>query len=148
MLISAAKLPFAPGLLVGVGQTCNVIPQTGEVLVSGKDRIGGKHHILKVDPKTGKNTLINTIGDVDVLGGASTYDPKYHLLWLQFAKGNTITNFAFDINTGRLIYKISDSLSLETMAYDPITQKIYGIGLKVLNSTNYYRVLLALDSQN
>jgi hypothetical protein len=147
-LISNVRLPFAPTVLVGVGQTCNVIPQTGEVLVTGRDRIGGKHHILKVDPKTGKNKLLNTIGDVDVLAGASAYDVRHNMLWLQFGDATGIRNFGFDVATGRLVYQIPDALNLESMVYDPVTQKIYGIGLKVVNSTNFYRVLLSLDSSN
>jgi hypothetical protein len=85
---------------------------------------------------------------VDILGGASGFDPKNNVQWLQFAtNAGVISLYGIDINTGRTLFTVPDTLNLETLAYDPLTQLMYGIGLKVVNSTTYYRVLLSLNSK-
>jgi len=145
----SVRLPFATSVLVGVGQTCNVIPKTGEVLVSGRDRIRARHHILKVDPVSGNNTLIAEIGDIDVLGGASAYDPDAEYLWLQFGlTSGTINLFAYHIPSKKLVHNITDTLNLETMSFDEKTGTIRGVGLQVFNSNNYTRVMISLDSKS
>jgi len=148
-LLHSVRLPFAPNVLVGVGQTCDVIPATGEVLVSGKDRVRARHHILKVNPVMGNNTLIAEIGDIDVLGAATAYDPDFEMLWLQFGiKSGGINLFAYHIPTKKLMYNISDTLNLETMNFDEVSGTIRGIGLQVFNSHNYTRIMMSLDSKS
>jgi len=146
-LVLSTRLPFAPETLVGVGQTCNVIPGTGDVLVSGRDGVRNLHQILRVNPRTGHTSLIAKIGDVDVLGGASAYDPANNILWIQLGTGAEIDLFGFNINTGQQVYQIDDSMSMETMNYDPVTKLLYGIGLKVMNETSAIRILVTLDSK-
>jgi len=143
------NLPFTTDIFVGVGQTCNVEPNSGDVFVSGRDEnIGGQHHILRVNPKTRTFKSISQTGFIDVLGGTSVYDPKNEILWLQFGFNNgTIDMFGFDVNTGKLVAEFPDNLNMETMSYDPLTGLIYGIGLK-LNSTTYERILLTMDSKS
>jgi len=147
-LVKSTRLPFAESELVGVGQTCNVMPESGHVLVTGRDRILGKHFILDVDPVAGTNTVIASIGDIDVLASASAYDHVNKVLWLQFALQNGgIYNFAFEIPSGKILHQINDNLNLETMDFDSRTGKILGIGLYVVSNQNYTRVLVSLDSK-
>jgi len=146
-LLNSVRLPFAESELVGVGQTCNVMPETGHVLVTGRDRILGKHYILDVNPVTGANTVIASIGDIDVLASASAYDYVNRILWLQFAlQRGGIFNFAFEIPSGKILHQVPDTLNLETMNFDTKTGKVLGIGLYVVNNNNYTRVLVSLDS--
>jgi len=145
----SVRLPFKTSVLIGVGQTCNVIPATGEVLVTGRDRIRARHHVLKVNPINGTNSLIAEIGDIDVLGGASAYDPDNQILWLQFGIHNGGINlFAYHIPTKTLVHNISDTLNLETMNFDEKSGSIRGIGLQVFNSHNYTRIMMSLDSKS
>jgi len=144
----SVRLPFKTSVLVGVGQTCNVIPATGEVLVSGRDRIRARHHVLKVNPVNGTNSVIAEIADIDVLGGASAYDPDFEILWLQFGIQNGGINlFAYHIPTKTLVHNISDTLNLETMNFDEVSGTIRGIGLQVFNSHNYTRIMMSLNSK-
>jgi len=146
-LVKTIKLPFISSAFIGVGETCNVMPN-GDILVSGRDRVRNQHQILRVSASTGATSKIASIGDVDVLGGASTYDPSNSMLWIQLGlKSGSISNFGFNISTGKLVHQIPDTLNMETMDYDPVTQLIYGIGLQVFNETSYYRILMTLDSK-
>lgn len=82
-----------------------------------------------------------------MLGGASSYDPKNRILWLQFGTNNTINLFGFDVDSGKLVSQLPDTYYMETMDYDSQTGLIYGIGLQVFNSTSYQRILMTLDSK-
>eukprot|EP01090_Pellita_catalonica_P019654 TRINITY_DN6761_c0_g1_i1.p1 TRINITY_DN6761_c0_g1~~TRINITY_DN6761_c0_g1_i1.p1 ORF type:complete len:316 (-),score=47.18 TRINITY_DN6761_c0_g1_i1:77-1024(-) len=147
LLTSSTQLPFKDSAFIGVGQSCNVMPESGDVLVVGRDRILAKHHILQVNPDTGDNKVIASIGDVDVLGAASAYDHINKVLWLQFGLKTGIYNFAFEIPSGKILHQIDDKLNLETMDFDSKTQKVIGVGLDVKSSHDYERVLLTLDSK-
>eukprot|EP01089_Gocevia_fonbrunei_P013255 TRINITY_DN334_c0_g1_i1.p1 TRINITY_DN334_c0_g1~~TRINITY_DN334_c0_g1_i1.p1 ORF type:complete len:159 (-),score=25.27 TRINITY_DN334_c0_g1_i1:642-1118(-) len=46
IMTTSSRLPITAGTFLGVGQTCNVIPETGHVLVSGQDGYRDLHHIL------------------------------------------------------------------------------------------------------
>jgi len=52
-----------------------------------------------------------------------------------------------DVATGAQTI-VANPLNMETMDYDPLTGLIYGVGLKVDSPTNFYRVMLSLDSSN
>lgn len=45
-IVRNIALPFAASSMVGVGQSVDVIPETGHVLVSGK-QADGQHHIYR-----------------------------------------------------------------------------------------------------
>jgi len=146
-LVSSTRLPFAPQTFIGVGQTCNVIPASGDVLVSGRDGVRNLHQILRVTPKTGNTSLIASIGDVDVLGAASAFDPANNILWIQLGVGAGIDLFGFNVDSKQQVFQLSDTLNMETMNFDPVTRLIYGVGLKVVSQTEYYRILMTLDSK-
>jgi len=139
-------LPFGQEVFVGVGQAVDFNSNTGEVLVSGRDpATGNKHHVLSVNPKTRQISSITVIGDQDVLGGAAAYDAKNNVYWLQFSTNNDIILVRVDLATGNQVI-VPNPLNLETMDYDPTNGVILGVGLKVDSPTNYYRVMLSLDS--
>lgn len=89
------------------------------------------------------------IGDIDVLGAASAFDPVHGILWLQLAQNSSgsveIDLFGFDVKTGNVKYQLKDTLLMETMTFDPLTGKIFGIGLQIFSETNYTRILMTLD---
>jgi len=138
-------LPFtATGF--GFGQTCDFNVNTGQVLVSGRDpNKGNYHHIVSVDPKSKVITSVAVVGDFDLPGGASTYDAKNNVIWIQFLTAGTIMNVRVDVATGT-IANVANTFSLETMDFDPKTGLIYGVGLQVDSPTSFYRVILTLDS--
>jgi len=51
--------------LIFQSEACDYDANTGDVIVSGVDRIGGNHEILSVDPKTHHNKLIASIDDIE-----------------------------------------------------------------------------------
>lgn len=81
-----------------------------------------------------------------MLGGASTYDAKNRILWIEFGVNTSIDIFGFNVDSGKMVAHIENPLNLETMVFDPTTNLIYGIGLKVENETSYYRTFMSLDS--
>jgi len=143
-------LPFVSSAFVGVGETCDVDPSTGDVFVTGRESASGKHHILRVTPSTGKIQFIAELGNIDVLGGPSAFDPVNKIYWLQYGLNTTyeIYLFGFNVLNGKLVYQLDDVLNMETMDYDPVTGLIFGIGLKVISDTDYYRVLMTLNSKD
>jgi len=139
-------LPFGQEVFIGVGQAVDFNINTGEVLVSGRDpATGNKHHVLSVNPNTKQMTSIAVIGDQDVLGGAAAYDSKNNVYWLTFATNTNIVLVRVDLATGNQVV-VPNPLNLETMDFDPKTGTVLGVGLKVDSPTNYYRVMLSLDS--
>lgn len=122
--------------------------------------------MYRFNPVSGEIKYITKIGDIDVIGGASCYDPINQILWLTYAINTTTTVnshnkrgvhyphndifidlFGFNVNTGKLVYQIQNTNNLETMNFDPVTGLIYGIGLQVFNETSYQRVLMTLNSK-
>jgi len=143
-------LPFEAQLIVGVGEYCNVEPVSGDVFATGPDpAVGGAHHIVRVHTGTKQITSVGSLpsDDLDVLGGASVYDPKNQILFLQFGIKSppSIKIFGFNVKTGQLVYSLDNPLNMETMNYDEKTGLIYGIGLTVYNSTNFKRTVITLD---
>jgi len=145
-VLTNIPLPFGQEVFIGVGQTVDFNTNTGEVLVSGRDpATGNKHHVLSVNPTTKIITSLAIIGDQDVLGGAAAYDAKYNVYWLTFATNNNIVLVRVDLNTG-LQQVVPNPINMESMDFDPVKGVVVGVGLKVDSPTNYYRVMLALDS--
>jgi hypothetical protein len=58
---------------------------------------------------------------IDVLGASSAFDPKYNILWLESATNSSIVYLGFDVRNGSVVYTVNDTISLETLAYDPVT---------------------------
>lgn len=112
-----------------------------------------------VTPNSGSKTSIAVIGDVDVIGGISGYDPKNNVLWIEFGTGKSVSSsllylslsslslFRFNLNNGTQS-SIPNNLNMETMDYDPVSGLMVGVGLQVVSPTNYFRVFLTLDSAN
>jgi hypothetical protein len=157
-LISSMTLPY-PFWKWGAAQTCDVIPETGEVLLTGiigaRDMQQYIGMIYRIDPKTETYSIVNWVESHLLMGfRISVYDPKHELYWTQFVipsnnppKDYSIINYAFDINTGKIIYQVNNTLAFQTWAYDPVTEKIYGFG--VLGVYPSYQIILgSLDSQN
>jgi len=144
------QLPFTAVVFIGVGQSVDVDPVTGDVFVSGKDpSVGDKHRIYRVSVSSGKLTPIAVMGGIDVLGAASAYDPMYQVLWLQFGTNTSINMYAFDVTNGDVLFNIDDDIfNMETMDFDPVTGLIYGIGFTAKNETYGSRTVVTLNSKD
>jgi len=144
------KLPFNAGTFVGVGQSVNLDPVTGDLFVSGRDpSVANKHQIYRVSIASGALTPIASIGGEDVLDGISTYDSINKVLWIEFATNTTINLYGFDVTSGKLLFNIvDDAFNMETMDFDPVTGLIYGIGLTLKNDTYAFRTVVSLNSKN
>lgn len=58
-----------------------------------------------------------------LLGGLSVYDPVNKIYWLEFAVNVTINLYGIDVNNGRLVKTVENTLNLETGDWDPATGK-------------------------
>jgi len=144
------RLPFSVGAFIGVGQNVNFDPISGDVFVSGRDpSVDDKHRIYRVSVSSGTLTPIASFGGIDVLGGASAYDPVNQVLWLSFGTNTSIDLYGFDVKTGKILFNIDDSTyNMETMDFDPVTGLVYGIGLTAKNDSYASRTVVALNSKN
>jgi len=88
-IVSETKLPFLEAVFVGVGQSINIDPSSGDLFLSGRDPVDQLHHLYRYSPKTHQIKYITKIGDIDVMGGSSEYDPVAQILWLTYALNDT-----------------------------------------------------------
>jgi len=141
-------LPFSAGGFIGVGQSVNIDPTSGDIFVSGRDpSVNNQHRIYRIDMATGTLTPLATVAFIDVLGASSVYDPKNKVLWLMFGTNTSINLFGYNVTNGKLLWNINDDVyNLETMDFDPETGLIYGIGLKVINDSYASRTVVTLNS--
>jgi len=150
-VVTTIELPFSINTFIGVGESIEIDPDTGNIFVSGRDpAVNNDHHVMSINVKTKEFTSITTIGDIDVLGGASAYDPIRKIFLLTLGISNDIDIIGIDVVNKKVAFQASNPENLETMDYDPRTGKIYGIGLHVNSVSDYYRTLLTFDvvSQN
>jgi len=143
-------LPFRETYFLGIGQTANVDPATGDLFVTGHTKEDESHQVYRVSPSTGKLTLIADIDYGDVFGGINAYDPVNKLLWLELAYNHTFLQlFALNVTNGKWVHKnIKNPLNLETMTFDPVTNLFYGIGLREDTATKVVRILMTFDSKS
>jgi hypothetical protein len=146
--VSSVDLPFLESVFVGVGESIDIDPISGVLYLTGLDPQNSKlHDIIQYDPKSGKFTKLNEIGDISVLGGIHAFDPKNNWLWLSYGlPDDTIDLFAMDVSTGQWKHQnVSNPMNLETMNYDSQTGLMYGIGL-TFQDQNHTRLLLTFNT--
>jgi len=145
--ISSVDLPFQESLFIGVGESIDVDPTSGVLYITGLDPQSDLHDILQYDPKSGKFTKLNEIGDITVMAGIHAFDPKNNLLWLSYGlPDDSIDLFAMDVSTGQWKYQnVSNSMNMESMIYDSQTGLMYGIGL-TFDEQNHTRLLLTFNT--
>eukprot|EP00051_Salpingoeca_urceolata_P031321 m.11184 g.11184 ORF g.11184 m.11184 type:complete len:335 (-) comp3949_c0_seq1:245-1249(-) len=143
---TSAPLPFAESGFVGVGQTVDVDPESGDVFLSGRLTATGPHHLLRFDPRDGKHSSIVEIGGIDVLGGDSAYDPITKQALLMYGVNHSgvisIDFFAVDV-ANKTIKKLPETFknghNLESLDYDEKTGYIYGTSTKPNSSGGFER---------
>lgn len=115
-VVSDVVLPFTEPEFVGVGQTVDVDQASGDVYVSGQYNLTGLHHVLRVDPATGKHKDIAQLGQLSMLGGGSTFDSAHGVLYLQYGvkATNGVDIYAVDVATGHIT----------TITQDPSTGEV------------------------
>jgi hypothetical protein len=155
VVVSDVALPFAESEFIGVGQTVHFDTATGTgVYVTGRmpDQTS-PHHLLHVDPTTGQYTDVAQIGDGDVLGGSSAFDPVAGLYYVQLARNVSgqvsIDIFSINIKTGavkEVPMSFPNGHELQSMAWDSNSRTIVGFGVKPGSSpSSLERTLVELD---
>jgi len=127
------ELPYVAPYFVGYGQTCDVDPFTGDVIVSGLDpQYENRHHIIRVNPKTGKLTTIAVFSaqNETILGATNGLDPKYRIEWIEyFDEGEQKYNlYGIDVDNKHPVKTVWNYMAMESMTFDPMTELIWGIG--------------------
>ena len=142
------KLPFVSSAFIGVGEAVDVDESNGEVFCVGL-QADQKHHLFRINPRTGESKHLADCGFIDVLGGAHAFDQTNNLVWLQYGVNNTgaisIDLFGFDAHTGELKHQIKegDSNGIYTLSYDIQREQMIGFGFDM---TTHARTLLRLDT--
>ncbi len=138
-------MPFKEYSYVGIGQTINVDPVSGDVFVSWFDTT--VHNIARVVPKTGALTPISTIRYNDFYTSASCFDPVNRLLWMQLLDHRQVPLFALNVETKQWVYSnVNNTFNMQTFDFDSETGLIYGIGYVLKPEGQYARVLVSLNS--
>lgn len=116
---------------IGIGQTCDVDPTTGDVFVTGRPSENLKHVLLRVTPKTGRIQTITQFGGIDVLSGGHGYDPENRVLWVQTASSTLFRLYGLSVLNGKKLFDVEDFAYFSNMVYDPKTSKMVGAAYDV-----------------
>jgi len=147
---STLVLPFESPLIVGIGNYCDVDPNTGDVIVTGRDAtVNGDHNILRINPNTKKITPLNHIDDIDVLGGFSAYESIKNIEYIELYENDTFVIYGFNAVTGEVVSRFENTRDyyMESLDFDPKTGLLFGVGFSVKNDDNNRRTLLSLNGK-
>jgi len=113
------------------------IAGTSDVLVYGLNRRSSMFEIYRVTPGPGaKLQLVASWPDNGAfIQSVDSFDYTNNLLWIQLEYNNNLTNLAFDITTGKMMYNLSDPYGMQSLNYDPIKGQIVGLGSPQGDST-------------
>eukprot|EP00049_Salpingoeca_infusionum_P017552 m.353416 g.353416 ORF g.353416 m.353416 type:complete len:326 (-) comp16763_c0_seq1:374-1351(-) len=141
-------LPFVSSAFIGVGEAVDIDPTNGELFIVGL-KSDNKHHLYRINPRTGSMKYLAECGYINVLGGAHAYDMSANIVWLQYGLNSsgdvTIDLFGFDATTGELKHTIPQADPvLSTLDFDLYNNQVVGFGYSVANSS---RILFSLDSR-
>jgi len=146
-IASNVVLPLESYFYVGAGQTCDVDPNTGDVIVTGRDASkDDDHNVLRVNPSTLSIKSLNTFPGTDILGGFSAYDSIHNLEYLEMSKDGVLTIYAYNTVSGELASqrKVSTLFNIQTLVFDPTSGLFYGIGRNT-SSGDAVRTLLSYN---
>ncbi|EGD73469.1 hypothetical protein PTSG_05174 [Salpingoeca rosetta] len=147
-IANKVKLPFVSSALIGVGEAVDVDESNGEVFCLGL-QADNKHHLFRVNPRTGATKHLADCGYINVLGGAHAFDQTNNLVWLQFAANSSgeisLDLLGFDAITGTLkkTIKEPDTNGIYTLSYDIQREQMIGFGY---DASKGARTLLRLNT--
>jgi len=108
------------------------IPGTTDVLVyglTGYNNDGSYNfEILRVSPFEGTNKTIAAWTSFMMIQSIDAYDPSANILWIQTEYANMLWALGWNIDSGELVYNISDIYGMQNLNYNPITMTIVGLG--------------------
>ncbi len=150
-IVCDAKLPFAESAFVGVGQQVVVDPVSGTVYLGGLLEANGNHTIGSFNCQTEQFTLIAQINSADlaVLGGAAVFIPNPARVMIQLGVGDKIDNFVINVATGNVTKLGEDPEKgriLTTLAYNPSTTDVVGLGIRPNSTGGIERTLVRLNT--
>jgi len=134
--------------------TCDVDPSTGDVLVLGASQISTDiFQLIRVTPSKGTIQTIQTYKSWgQYIPGSHCYDWGNEMLWIQFFGSTAIFSYGIDVNTGEVVYNLTQSKTdkafMQTMDFDPVSGLVYGIGLQVdIENQTSSVVVMTVNSQ-
>jgi hypothetical protein len=152
-LLSAVPAPFHADPFVGLGELVAWDSLGGRVIVSGQ--LANLTHVVGfLDPLTGawdpRASLDAALGDV--FSSPACFVPPLNALAFQLRNNLTVDIFLADLSgTGKVTLvnqSYTDARDLGTLEWDPVTGKVYGLGILVRGSgknATLVRTLSALD---
>eukprot|EP00698_Gefionella_okellyi_P004816 TRINITY_DN14456_c0_g1_i1.p1 TRINITY_DN14456_c0_g1~~TRINITY_DN14456_c0_g1_i1.p1 ORF type:complete len:321 (-),score=72.71 TRINITY_DN14456_c0_g1_i1:132-1094(-) len=139
-------LPFEQSAFVGVGMTLDFDPSSGNLFAVGREKaIQNNHRLVRINPVTKTVQNVASFAGGDLLGGAAAFDPNTHTFWTMFVVNNTINVYAYNTYTGKLEHQLPNTNNMDTLNWDPKTGNIFSVGLQIISSTEYKRILCKLD---
>lgn len=149
-------LPLTESVFVGIGQTIDVDPRTGDILLVGRsNKVNASnplHMVARLLRLTGfrQHEVLGYLDGLDVLGGSSALDIDRRVLYVGVIASGTppaisINIHEFNIDTGktRVIYtNASTGHVINDMSYDHELKRIYGFGVDM---TTKKRSLVYID---
>jgi len=104
------------------------IPGTHDVLVYGLDRKTRQYLIYRITPSTGSFTLVASFQYPNYyLQSIDTFDSTNNLLWIQLSGDHMLQNVAFDIETGKMVFNLTDVYGIMSLNFNPIDGLVYGV---------------------
>jgi len=130
-IVSETVLPFEFSFNYVNTPGVDVIAGTMDVLVYGLNHKTAMFEIYRVTPSASPAVLTLVASWADngaFIQSVDSFDTTLNLLWIQLEMNNNLTNLAFDINTGKMVYNLTDPYGLQSLNYDSVKQQIIGLG--------------------
>jgi len=129
-IVSETVLPFVFSFNYVNTPGVDVIAGTSDVLVYGLNHKSNNFEIYRLTPGAGaKLMLVASWPDNGAfIQSVDSFDYTNNLLWVQLEMNNNLTNLAFDITNGNMMYNLTDPYGMQSLNYDPINQQIIGLG--------------------
>jgi len=144
-LPNTVKLPFQQAAFVGLGQHVKVNQLTGEVVCTGMN--GHETNSYLVDPKSGSVKELSGVSLQLLLGAFSALrSASQPYLWTSFFNPTTraVVAARFDADKKESPLVKPNTYIIEAGAYSMKQDKIYGMGIQVVNHT-FSRPLIQMD---
>lgn len=134
VLSRTVALPFRTSALVGVGQSMDVDPKTGTLVMMGHDPSSGHHIVYTADPSSFAFTKIADLGGgmhVDSMDASTALDSDLKQVYVLVTVNDTVTKrantswYAVPLGGGRA-ERLPLADYMTDMAYDSKTKRMYG----------------------
>jgi len=107
---------------------------TDDVLVYGRTG-SNAFEILRLTLSTNTSRTVTSFSTTELIQSVDAYDPINMVLWIQTTFNNIDNLLGFNVQTGSQVANVSDPFSIQSLNYDGVNKRLYGLGYPTGGST-------------